>query len=192
MKIDIKPELKSWIIYFVTIIVSVYVHELGHSAYAWFHGYKAVPTPAKSYIPDDFPPHLYLYFSLSGIIASLLFVVAAFLFYNTSNNKFNSAILAAAIVAPGMYTIRFLLKGRGHDATEFQEAQSALGLHYEGHTLDWLFLLLFLSGIIMWLIKSKPAFKILGKLLIGTVLTFIFFIALQDLNNFVFDPLFKS
>jgi hypothetical protein len=55
-----------------------------------------------------------------------------------------------------------------------QKAQSALGLHYEGHTLDWLFLLLFLSDIIMWLIKSKPAFKILGRLLIGAVLTFIF------------------
>jgi len=192
MKIDIKLELKTWTIYFVTIILSVYAHELGHCAYAWFHGYKAIPTPAKSYIIDDFPQNLNQNFSLSGILGSLLFVFAAFLFYYFRNNKISSTILAAAIVAPGIYTIRFILKGRGHDATEFQEAQAALGFNYGGHSLDWLFLLLFLLGVIMWIIKSQPTFKILGRLIFGAVLTFIFFIALQDINNMVFDPMFSS
>jgi len=192
MKINIKPELKNWAIYFLTILLSVYVHELGHCVYAWSRGYKAIPTPAKSYLTGDFPGHLNEYFSLGGITGSLLFVFAAFLFYYFRNYKFSSAILAGAIVAPGMYTIRFVLKGRGHDATEFQEAQAALGLNYGGHALDWLFLLLFLLGAIMWIIKSKPGFKVLPRLFIGTVLTFIFFIALQDLNNLIFDPLFRS
>lgn len=192
MKADIKLELKSWVIYFVTIILSVYAHELGHCGYAWLHGYKAIPTPAKSYIIDDIPQNLLQYFSLAGIIGSLFFVFAVFLFYNIKNHTFNSAILAAAIVAPGMYTIRFILKGRGHDATEFQDAQSALGLNYGGHSLDWFFLLLFLTGVIMWITKSKPTFKILGKLFIGAILTFIFFILLQDVNNIVFDPLFNT
>ena len=53
--------------------------------------------------------------------------------------KYNSAVLADAIAMPGMYTLRFILTDRRHDATEFQEAQSALGLSYSGHSLDWIF-----------------------------------------------------
>ena len=192
MKNNIKLELKIWVIYFVTIILSVYAHELGHCLYVWLQEYKAIPTPAKSYIADNFPANLNQYFFLSGIAGSVLFVLAGFLFYYFVNNKFSSAILAAAIVVPGMYTIRFILSGRGHDGTEFQEAQGALGLHYSGHSLDWFFLLLFLSGTMIWFIKSKPNFKILGRLFIGTILTIIFFIALQSVNNKIFDPMFNS
>jgi hypothetical protein len=192
MKIDIKTELKTWIIYFVIIILSVYVHELGHSICAWVHGYRAVPTPAKNYVIDAIPGNLQQYISLGGIVGSILFVFIIFFLYVYKTFKFNSAILAASSVAPGMYTLRFILKGRGHDETEFQEAQSALGLNYSGHSLDWLFLVLFLSGIVLWIIKSKPNYKISGRLFIGFILTFIFFIALQDLNNAIFDPMFKS
>ena len=192
MKIDFKLEIKTWIIYFVTIILSVYVHELGHSICAWIHGYRAVPTPAKNYVIDAIPGNLQQYISLGGIVGSILFVFIIFFLYVYKTFKFNSAILAASIVAPGMYTLRFILKGRGHDETEFQEAQSALGLNYSGHSLDWLFLILFLSGIVLWIIKSKPNYKISGRLFIGFILTFIFSIALQDLNNAIFDPMFKS
>ena len=192
MKIDFKLEIKTWITYFVTIILSVYVHELGHSICAWVHGYRAVPTPAKNYVIDAILGNLQQYISLGGIVGSILFVFIIFFLYVYKTFKFNSAILAASIVAPGMYTLRFILKGRGHDETEFQEAQSALGLNYSGHSLDWLFLVLFLSGIVLWIIKSKPNYKISGRLFIGFILTFIFFIALQDLNNAIFDPMFKS
>jgi hypothetical protein len=192
MKIDFKLELKTWITYFVTIILSVYVHELGHSICAWVHGYRAVPTPAKNYVIDSIPVSLQQYISLGGIVGSIVFVIIIFFLYVYKTFKFNSAILAASIVAPGMYTLRFILKGRGHDETEFQEAQSALGLNYSGHSLDWLFLVLFLSGIVLWIIKSKPNYKISGRLFFGFILTFIFFIALQDLNNAIFDPMFKS
>ena len=192
MKIDIKFELKIWYIYFLTIILSTYAHELGHCAYAWLHGFKAIPTPAKSYLTQGFPENLNQCFSLGGIIGSLLFVFAAFLFYYFRNNKFNSAIIGGAIVAPGMYTFNYFLKGRGHDGTEFQEAQAALGLNYGGHSLDWLFLALFLLGSILWFKKSKPSFKIIGRLLIGAILTILFFNALQDINNSFFDPMFNS
>lgn len=192
MKIDIKTELKPWIIYFATIILSVYVHELGHSVYAWTHGYRAVPTPAKNYLIDTIPENLQRYVSLGGIVGSVLFVLIIFSLYIYKSFKYNSAILAAAIVAPGMYTLRFIVAGRGHDSTEFQEAQSALGLNYSGHSLDWLFLALFLTGIVLWIIKSKPNFKITGRLIIGGLLTIVFFIILQYVNNAIFDPMFTS
>ena len=91
-----------------------------------------------------------------------------------------------------MYTLRFILVGRGHDATEFQEAQAMLGLNYSGHFIDWLFLALFLTGSLVWIIKSKPDFKITGRLFAGVILTAIFVVGLQVLNNAVFDPIFQS
>ncbi len=190
MKIDVKQELKTWLIYFVTIISSVFVHELGHSIVAWIHGYRAVPTPAKEYTLDAIPLDLQSFVSLGGIVGSSLFVFLIFFLYINKRYKINSAILAGAIAAPAMYTIRFILKGRGHDETEFQEAQSALGLNYSGHSLDWFFLILVLLGVIIWLIKSKPKINILGRLFIGILLTFIFLIALQNVNNAIFDPIF--
>jgi Na+/phosphate symporter len=85
-----------------------------------------------------------------------------------------------------------MLKGRGHDATEFQEAQSALGLTYSGHFLDWFFLILFILGAIIWIIKARPSYQILGRLILGVILTAIFLIELQTLNNAIFDPIFQS
>ena len=98
----------------------------------------------------------------------------------------------STLASPGMYVLRFFLVGRGHDATEFQEAQSALGLSYSGHFLDWFFLAIFICGVIVWIIKSKPRFGMTGKLLIGFVVTLIFVVGLQIINNKIFDPIFSS
>jgi hypothetical protein len=87
--------------------------------------------------------------------------------------------------------LRFILKGRGHDTTEFQEAQSALGLSYSGHSLDWIFLILFVFGVVVWIIISKPHYKIIGRLSVGIVLTFIFIVGLQVINNAIFDPILQ-
>ena len=106
--------------------------------------------------------------------------------------NFNSALLAGAIATPGFYTLRFILAGRGHDATEFQEAQSALGLNYSGHSLDWFFLLIFSIGVIVWVIKSNPSYKVIGRIIIGFVLTLIFIVCLQSINNTIFDPIFQA
>ncbi len=188
-----KIEFKIWTIYFATIFFSVYVHEFGHCIPAWIHGYWAVPTPAKEYISNAVSMDMKQNISLGGIIGSILvLLIVVFLYLINKTYRFNSAILAGAIVTPGMYTFRFLLIGRGHDATEFQEAQSALGFRYSGHSLDWIFLILFVSGIVIWIIKSKPNYKIIGKLSIGFVLTLIFVIGLQVINNAIFDPIFLA
>jgi len=192
LQINLNRELKVWSIYFITIIVAVYTHELGHCIPAWMNGFKAIPTPAKEYIMDDIPENLQQYVSLGGIIGTVLFSLLIMVLYLVRTFSYSSTLLAGSIAVPGIYTMRFFLAGRGHDATEFQEAQTALGLSYNGHSLDWLFLILFVFGIVIWIIKSNPSIKILGRLFLGAVLTFIFLLGLQKINNAIFDPIFQS
>jgi hypothetical protein len=192
MMTKIKIEFKIWTLYFTTILISVYIHEIGHCIPAWINGIQAIPTPAKEYISDTIPMELKEYVSLGGIIGSILVSLIVMFLYLNRPLKHNSAILAGAIAIPGMYTLRFILTGRGHDATEFQEAQSALGLSYSGHSLDWIFLTIFLLGTILWIYRSKPKYKIIGRLAFGFVLTIMFVIGLQVVNNAIFDPIFQS
>lgn len=191
MFIENKQELKIWAIYFGTIFFSLYIHEIGHCIPAWINGYWAVPTPAKEYSSTSIPTGIIQYVSLGGIITSILFPLLIILIYIVKTFAYNYSVLAGAIAMPGAYTVRFLLTGRGHDATEFQEAQSALGLNYSGHSLDWIFLILFLAGLTIWIIKSKPQINVIGRLLIGFVLTIIYIVGLQKINNLIFDPLFQ-
>jgi hypothetical protein len=192
MKIEYRTELRLWLFYFVTIIFSTYIHEIGHCIPAWINGYRAIPTPAKEYISITIPFGLKQYISLGGIIGTVMITIIILILYSAKPHNFNSAILAGVIATPGFYTLRFILAGRGHDATEFQEAQSALGLNYSGHSLDWFFLLIFSIGVIVWIIKSNPSYKVIGRIFIGCVLTFIFIVALQSINNTIFDPIFQA
>jgi len=191
MTSDFKDELKIWSIYFLTIFFAVYVHELGHCIPAWIKGFTAIPTPAKEYLLDDIPLNLKQYVALGGIIGTVLFTVLIMVLYLVKAFTYSSTLLAGSIVVPGIYTLRFLLVGRGHDATEFQEAQSALGLSYSGHSLDWFLFALFVFGIAIWIIKSNPSIKIIGRILFGSVLTVIFIIGLQVINNAIFDSIFQ-
>jgi hypothetical protein len=174
----------------MTMLLSIYIHEIGHCIPAWLAGVRAIPTPAKEYIMGEISNELKQYISLGGILGTVIFTAIVFTFYLKKSCKNCSALLAAAISIPAIYTLRFLIVGRGHDATEFQEAQSALGLDYSGHSLDWLFLVLVITGILMWVIKSKPSYKILGRLLIGSIVTVIFIVGFQSINNRIFDPIF--
>jgi hypothetical protein len=187
---DLKAELKSLGGYFVTILFSIFFHELGHCVAAWIHGFSAIPTPAKAYLTTPVPADITNCFSLGGIIGSIVFPLIVFPVFLLSSSKFKSALLAGAIAMPGIYSLRFLLQGRGHDATEFQEAQAALGFTYSGHVLDWIFLVLFVAGITIWFFKTRPAYKIAGRILIGIPLTVIFIVSVQEINNTIFDPLF--
>ena len=190
MNLDIKAEINVWSIYFLTIFLSIYVHEIGHCLPAWIEGVRAIPTPAKEYITDDIPINLKQSISLGGIVGTVLFSLMVFVFYLKKYFKYGSAILAGSIAVPGIYALRYFIIGRGHDGSEFQEAQSALGLSYSGHSLDWLFFALFILGVVIWIAKSKPNYKIAGRILVGLVLTMIFIVGLQSINNTIFDPIF--
>ncbi len=190
-RININTDFKCWAVYFITIIFSNFFHELGHCIPAWTHGFSAIPTPAKEYLLESIPSTLNNYVSLGGVVNSIAFPIIVFAIFISSSYKFNTALLAGAIAMPGIYSLRFALQGRGHDETEFQEAQTAMNFNYSGHFLDWLFLFLFIIGIFLWIFKCKPDYKIAGRLLIGIVLTIIFIILLQKINNAVFDPIFR-
>lgn len=186
-----KPEFNEWGIYFLTLLFANFFHELGHCIPAWTHGYSSIPTPARAYTLSSIPLPLIKYVSLGGTINSVIFSVLVILYFLKSPFKWGAAFLAGGIAMPSIYTLRFILSGRGHDGTEFQEAQSALGLNYSGHAVDWLFLILLVLGIAIWIIKSKPNIKILGRLLIGAILSIAFIVLLQKLNNSIFDPIFE-
>jgi hypothetical protein len=104
-----------------------------------------------------------------------------------------SALLAGAMALPGFYALRFFLAGRGHDATEFQEAQAAMGLDYSGHALDWMFLGLFVMAAALWFQRARPALtaRFAGRLFIGAVAGLVVLVLLQSVNNAMFDPFFQ-
>ncbi|WP_303925807.1 hypothetical protein [Draconibacterium sediminis] len=190
MKLDFKKELNLWGVYFLTIFLSIYVHELGHCIPVWVKGIGAIPTPAKEYILQTIPEALQQQVSLGGILGTVLVTLGIMVLYGLKKFRYDAAVLAGVLAMPGMYTLRFMVVGRGHDATEFQEAQAALGAAYSGHFIDWLFLALFVAGTALWVLKAQPQLRIAGRLLIGFVLTVLFVIAHQVVNNAVFDPMF--
>lgn len=185
-----KEVIKTWALYFVFVLLAIFVHELGHSVAAWVMGYKSIPTFAKAYPLETIPPHAEQYISLGAITGNIIFAAAAVYLFFKSAYKYKAVVLAAAIASPGVYSILFLFKGRGHDGTEFQEAQAAMGFSYYGHSADFLFM--FIAGLVILCYKLKITFKIVVRFLTGVVLTFIFIVALQIINNRVFDPLFLS
>ncbi|HWB26861.1 MAG TPA: hypothetical protein VG738_15365 [Chitinophagaceae bacterium] len=184
-------KIKNWGVYFLAVLAAVFVHELGHCVVAWINGIKAIPTPAKEYITSDVTPKLDQYIALGGVAGTIAAWLAATVLFVRKPSKTNAAIFAGTLASPGLYTFLFLLKGRGHDATEFQDAQAAAGFSYSGHSLDWLFLAILIAGIILWSVKTKPSLKVIPALVAGAVATIIFIAGLQSINNAIFDPLFN-
>jgi hypothetical protein len=184
---------KLWLLFAGTIVASLLVHELGHCVVAWVHGYPAIPTPAKEYILTPIPEALQNQVALGGILGSVVAVLAAGVWFYCLPTATSSAVLAGAMTAPGCYTLRFMLAGRGHDATEFQEAQAALGLSYAGHGIDWLFVGLFVGAATFWFwrTRSRPSVRLLGRIAVGMVAALLVVVLLQTVNNAVFDPLFQ-
>ena len=187
----INLDYKPWAIYLSALLISVYLHEIGHCIPAWAHGFRAVPTPAKEYISGDIPMNVKQYVSLGGIVTTIALTLAAISVFIVTDYRYKSALLAGVIAVPGIYTLRFMLVGRGHDATEFQEAQAAMGLDYSGHALDWIFLTLFLAGAVAWILRSRPQPRIVVRLAVGLIITIVFVTGLQEINNAIFDPVFN-
>ncbi len=184
-----KNELKAWLVYFVTLLAASFIHEVGHCIPAWIHGLIAVPTLAKEYMPSNIPIGIHQGISFGGIFGTIMFTIIVLISGFFMKAHFNWAILAGALATPGFYTLRFITLGRGHDANEFQEVQSFLGFSYSGHLLDWIFLCLFILGIFVWIYKCRPGYNKTGRIVIGFILTVIFIMGLQIINNLIFDPI---
>jgi hypothetical protein len=193
MDIENKTDCKNWAVYFMTAFIAVWIHEIGHCVPAWIHGYPAFPSPAEEYILDnDISVELNQVMSLGGYVGTALFTLVILLIFLFTDYRYKSALFAGVIAISGMYCALFFINGRGHGGHEFQEAQAALGFSYSGHSLDIFFLLLFALLTVIWIVKTKPQYTITWKLLIGSVVTFFFFIALEWIIKLIFDPIFKA
>jgi len=185
-------EIKHWAVYFLSAMAAVFIHETGHCVPAWLQGFPAVPTLGMEYILHPVTVEQNQWISLGGYIGTALFIMVALIIFLFTDYKYNSALYAGAVAISGMYSVLFFINGRGHGGHEFQEAQAALGFSYSGHSLDVFFLTIFTFLASIGFLKTKPGYKIIWKLLIGAVLTFFFFIALEWINNSIFDPFFKA
>ncbi|GEM_PF-782617 len=182
-----------WVIFAGSAVGCTYLHELGHCIPAWVSGYPAVPTPVKTYVLAAVTNPVQRAIALGGILGTVLASWGALCIYLRSRRERTSAALAGALLAPGFYSLRFLLAGRGHDGTEFQDAQAALGLSFSGHALDWFFLVSLIAIALVWLLKSqtRPGIHILRKWLKGAVLGLLLLMGLQKANNMIFDPILE-
>jgi hypothetical protein len=155
-------------------------------------GIAVFPSPAKEYIlrPQvSWNPETWI--ALGGVVGTAVAVLGATQYFLRVRNLVAEAALFGAFVPPWVYSIRFLVRGRGHGETEWQAAQTALGLAPAGHAIDAFFLLLLLGGIIVWASRShfSPRYRLLrliGAVIGGTVLL----VALQVANNGLLDRFF--
>ncbi len=188
-----RVSVKPWLIFAAAIVLAVFVHELGHCAVAWSYGCPAIPTPAKEYLLGPLPAGAQDAVSLGGVAGSIVCLIGATYWFLRQPGTMRSALVAGAMTLPGFYVLRFFLAGRGHDATEFQEAQAALGLSYSGHALDWLFLALFALAATGWVWRVRPLMsrRFVLRLVAGAVVGLVVLIVLQVGNNALFDPLLQ-
>jgi hypothetical protein len=170
------------------LIAGIYLHELGHAVAGWVQGIVVVPTPAKEYVLGsqvDWSKETWI--NLGGVTGTTAAVFLAGLYFWRKPCLNREAVLAGAVLVPGVYTLRFLLMGRGHDGTEWQGAQTALGLSPAGHAIDVFFLCLLIAALIVWGIRLRPRLWSLGRLFAVAIAGTILLVELQFANNAVFD-----
>jgi len=173
------------------LIAGVYLHEVGHAAAGWVNGVALVPTPAKEYILQsqlDWSKAIWL--ALGGVIGTTVAPLAAAFNLWRQPRLDAEAIWAGVFLPVGVYTFRFVLVGRGHDATGWQAAQVALNLPPAGHAMDLLFVVLLIAGSVVGTIHLQPSLSSILRLVITMLIGIILHISLQAGNNIVFDGVF--
>jgi hypothetical protein len=131
-----------------------------------------------------------IWISLGGVLGTTVVVLAAVVYFCLKPCLDREAVLAGALLPLGLYTFRFLLVGRGHDETEWQAAQAALGLPPAGHAIDVFFLCLFIAGLIVWGVRLRPPPSSVLRVVTLAVAGIALLIVLQISNNAVFDRVF--
>jgi hypothetical protein len=190
-----KDNYRFAIIFIATLIASCFLHEIGHAIAGWVQGIVVVPTPLKEYVlQDQVEWHKEIWISLGGVVTTVLLTLGVLIWYKVSKWRMSDAVLGGILLTPCTYTILFLLLGRGHDALEWQAAQTAIGAEPSGHLIDLIMAVLFFAGIVLWVAKKgrqlgiMSIVKAIGLLFAG----FVFLIGLQIGNNFVFDRFFTN
>jgi hypothetical protein len=192
---EMKAHLRFGLIFSAACLGAIYLHEIGHAVAGWLQGIAVVPTPAKEYVlQSEVEWSQQIWISFGGVAATLLLTLGTLLWYAFKRvpRAWSDAAVAGVFLPAGLYTLRFLIVGRGHDAWEWQATQAALGVDPAGHLIDFLFLLLSLAGIVAAAIRGRAALrlasipKIAGLAFAGLVLV----ILIQVTNNALFDRVF--
>jgi hypothetical protein len=190
---SMKDDLRFALIFVGVCIVGVYLHEIGHAVAGWVQGIPVFPTPAKEYVlQDQVEWRQKIWISLGGVAGTALLVLGTLLWYARERRPVADAVLAGVLLPPCLYTVCFLVAGRGHDGLEWQEAQSALGVAPAGHVVDILFLCLFLAGSAAWVVRRRSSLRLasivrVAGLALGGIALLI---VLQVTNNALFDRFF--
>jgi len=174
-----------------TVIAGVYLHEIGHAVAGWLNGVAIVPTPAQEYILQstlDWSKEIWI--ALGGVIGTTAAALAGALYFWGQPGSDREAVLVGAFLPVGVYTLRFSLVGRGHDGTEWQAAQTALGLRPAGHAIDLFFLCALIAGLGVWAIRLHPRLLSVLRLVSMAIIGIILLVVLQAGNNSVFDRVF--
>jgi hypothetical protein len=175
------------------LIGGVYLHEVGHAVAGWINGVAVIPTPAKEYILQsqlDWSKEIWI--SLGGVIGTTVAALAAVLYFCRKPCSEAEAILVGAFVPLGAYSLRFLVVGRGHDSTEWQAAQTALGLRPAGHAIDIFFLCFLIAGLVVWVFLLHPRLRSLLRVAILAIVGIVLLVALEVGNNAAFDRMFPA
>ena len=186
-----KLSLRYLLLFSGSLLAGVYQHEIGHAVAGWVNGVAVVPTPAKEYILQsqlDWSKEVWI--ALGGVIGTTVAAVAATLYFWRRPGLDREAIWAGAFLPVGAYTFRFVLVGRGHDATEWQAAQAALGLPPAGHAIDLFLLFLLIAGLAVWAIRLRPRLSSVLRVVTTAIIGIVLVVGLQAGNNAVFDRLF--
>ena len=188
-----KLSIRCVLLYCVAIIAAVYLHEIGHTVAGSMEGVAIVPTPAKEYVlQSQLDWNKEIWIALGGPIGTTVAALAAALYFWRKPRPESELILFGAFLPLGLYSLRYILLGRGHDDTEWQAAQTALGLRPAGHAIDVFFLCLLIAGLVVWVFRLHPPLRSwlrLATMVIGGV---ILLIVLQVGNNAVFDHHFPA
>ncbi len=188
------------LIYSAACLGGVWVHEIGHALFGWMRGVPVLPTFAREYILQPQIEWLEkIWISLGGVVATAILITGALLssfpaWRRREQWPAADAVLAGVLLPAGLYTLRFLLVGRGHDGLEWQEAQSAIGADPAGHAVDLLFLCLFVAGCATLAarrgisLRWKAVLRVAGLSLAGMAMIVI----LQVANNAVFNRFFSD
>lgn len=177
-------------IFLAALIAACVIHEFGHAVAAWVQGIASIPTPLKAYVISHgirWEQEAWILFG--GVAGSILCSGCALVWYGIRTRKQGEAILAGILAVPVVYSIRFLLVGRGHDGVEWQGAQTVIGVSPTGHLVDYVFLFVVFAGIVAWVVRRRSDLHLLSfaKLAVLIVFAFVALALLQNLNNHLFD-----
>jgi hypothetical protein len=90
-----------WLILVGAVVVSLFVHELGHCLVAWLRGCPAIPTFANEYLLRPVTPEVQNQVALGGVLGSVGSLAAALWWFCRQPGPRRSAMLAGTMAVPG-------------------------------------------------------------------------------------------